>query len=436
MKIEVNVGKRYFFSILAVIIIVTSVLASYAFQQSGTGGNPAYFGHDASEISPGTFTNFTNNDEWEFPGNLQVDGLGNGLNNQMVIVDKDGNLVATGFPGPDTDFAVTDEFLGNPSLGWTGAGSSISSAYNHPGIYTISGSNNPFYLAEAITSNQIFDISFLIRPSSAAVSGAGEFTVGLFDSTTSDGSKSTSNNKIVFERKETGYTSSPTWLAVTSVTTSSKTIVDTNVPLTSKLSWVKMRIVRTDLNTINFYINDQLVATSTTNMPSPSTSFDIGIMTNINYDIDSFRMIIHDMNTRSLNCDTNAYCDTMNGNCGGINSNGGVGSTPGFISIPVPSACIGGAGCAINQIVYNSKGVYSNRTYDYRQDPSTNKWTTSYHVGSIYTNGDKTSTTIVPDVSSIYLRDDYTGTENLAGNWTIRDSTTSYGEKIYICTYS
>jgi len=46
MKVEINIQKKYFFGILATFLILSGVIAVYAF---GT-NNPAYFGHSAGEI--------------------------------------------------------------------------------------------------------------------------------------------------------------------------------------------------------------------------------------------------------------------------------------------------------------------------------------------------------------------------------------------------
>ena len=50
MKIEVNITKRYFFAILATVLILTSALGVVAYNAGGSGGVPSNFGHSSDEV--------------------------------------------------------------------------------------------------------------------------------------------------------------------------------------------------------------------------------------------------------------------------------------------------------------------------------------------------------------------------------------------------
>lgn len=450
MKLEVNVKKKYFFIILGVIFIFLGLLAVYAF---GT-DNPSVFGHSPSEIGPGSFTNFTDDDSWDFPGDVVVGGL-EGAGNRMVIVDQSGKLIAQDFPSPDTDIAIVDEFIGKEMDPWSKDIDPSPSAFitptisefNHPGILRLNAASGHafLYFNDAISALQMFDVSFTIRTAYASgfagMTGEG-FTVGLFDGTARVlGVDYLAGPKIVFEVLEKDYTSPGNWLAVTaqsSTRPSGATITDTGAALPSANKWVTLRIQRVDDSTINFYVDGILKAVHTTTIPI-SDSMKVGILVPIRHvDIDRFKLRISEVDRRSVTCDPSPIFDTLS-------FGGGVSSALGYLTVNVPNECIAnGLGCVIKQEIYDSRGIKYTRMYNYKQEAigsGPDSWVGSLVPGKTYFNGDSVSTNIVPSYadSRILLRDDYTdihGGETSRTLWVSRDSSTFYGQKIYVCTYS
>ncbi|MCH7568707.1 MAG: hypothetical protein IIA87_04775 [Nanoarchaeota archaeon] len=68
MKIEVNIGKKYFFGILGALLVLAGIIFVNA-------QDPNVFGHIAGEVGAGTFTGGTN-DAWIFPGTVSIGTLG------------------------------------------------------------------------------------------------------------------------------------------------------------------------------------------------------------------------------------------------------------------------------------------------------------------------------------------------------------------------
>jgi hypothetical protein len=71
IKIKLNVSNKLLYSILAIILVIGISAVVYAYNPSGTGGNPAIFGHSADEIngvcmSDGTFCSATSNNDERF----------------------------------------------------------------------------------------------------------------------------------------------------------------------------------------------------------------------------------------------------------------------------------------------------------------------------------------------------------------------------------
>lgn len=115
----------------------------------------------------------------------------------------------------------------------------------------------------------------------------------------------------------------------------------------------------------------------------------------------------------------------------------------------VPAACKSDAGCIIKQEIYDSKGLKLVRQYQFSQTPdasSKEKWWSSHKTSGTYTNGDTTSTDIIPsyggDTSYLRLRDDYSSSsdsktqETSDNEFVFIDRSGSYGMKVYICSES
>lgn len=117
-------------------------------------------------------------------------------------------------------------------------------------------------------------------------------------------------------------------------------------------------------------------------------------------------------------------------------------STPNFVSgisessnnyqsFDMPSGCKTETGCVIKQIINSSAGSRP-RQYSYNQDSSTNKWWSTAYSGD-YTNGNAKADKIIPAYNGLYLYDD--GTENSPDQFSAKDTSSSVGQTIYICTF-
>ena len=116
----------------------------------------------------------------------------------------------------------------------------------------------------------------------------------------------------------------------------------------------------------------------------------------------------------------------------------------GILAYTLPSACIsldGSAGCVIRQeVYYNSsklKKLKFTRQYDFYQTSldSSNLWWSNYQTSGDKKNGDSNNDRIIPTYNGLEIKDDYgTTVEKLANQISLRDSTSSYGMKVYICT--
>ncbi len=112
-------------------------------------------------------------------------------------------------------------------------------------------------------------------------------------------------------------------------------------------------------------------------------------------------------------------------------------NTVGWENIDVPGACMDET-CSIKQEIRrkSNNDLVLVRKFEYYQNTDDlNRWWSSHNrVGNII-NGDTGSSNIVPALydSTILLRDDRTGTENLSQQWSFRDDNSSLYAKIYIC---
>lgn len=137
---------------------------------------------------------------------------------------------------------------------------------------------------------------------------------------------------------------------------------------------------------------------------------------------------IASLSVAAVNCPSTADYDSI--------GDTGVSNKPGRQEVLVNLACMSAAGCAIKQEIYNNKALVSVRYSDYIQFAG-GFWTSDYQSLGTIKNGDSTSTKILPSYGSdIQLYDDDSGTETDALKWTARDTSSSYGQKIYVCTYN
>ena len=116
-----------------------------------------------------------------------------------------------------------------------------------------------------------------------------------------------------------------------------------------------------------------------------------------------------------------------------------VSGRPNYVALTLPSACEGDVGCVIVQKIKNSNGIVVTRQYYFRQDSLSSKsnWWSSYQTKGTFQNGDSSVTAIVPNYNSgnIGIVDD-SSAEALASQISVRDYTSTYGQDIYICSYS
>lgn len=96
-------------------------------------------------------------------------------------------------------------------------------------------------------------------------------------------------------------------------------------------------------------------------------------------------------------------------------------------------------GCVIKRDITNATGVISSGTWEYVQY-ATNNWVSEYVPSNTDVNGNTVIKNIIQAYgSSIKLVDDYWGTydvERNSNSWAVRDSSTTLGVNIYICTWN
>lgn len=436
MKIEVNIGKKNLFVVLGTILLLSGLIFVYAFNPSGTGGNPPVFGHDASELGPGRFSNLSSADMWVFPGLVQIEGLGfNDDGARGVFVDSTGKLFSESVSGPESDVSLLDEFVGGTSLPWTErdtAPNHIPSEIGRPGILSY---GDGMYLKEALNTRDSFEVTFVIAPPSTISNGFKNaayknMEIGLFNAPNNNVA---STSAIIFK---TYHASSGgvNWLTLTTSggTPATTTLRDTGVELPDQEGeWVKLKISRTKEGVVNFYINDELVETHTTFIPEMSLYIGTRVHDS-NVRIDSFKLDLRDLEKKALLCVAPP-----------IYTSGASLTIPGgFTTINVPSNCTGSiTGCIIRQEIVdrNNKVVFS-KAYSYKQEGTNGMWTGSYSPGVSAKNGDTAASYITLPYHDrrISLTDDYsvTGGEISSSQWTVRDSSTSYGIRLYRCAYA
>jgi len=108
-----------------------------------------------------------------------------------------------------------------------------------------------------------------------------------------------------------------------------------------------------------------------------------------------------------------------------------------------PNVCASEEGCVIKrELIKTVSGVtklYSSNTWSYTQDPTNDTWTSSY-TPSAKVNGDNTNSYIIPPANSGNLRlydDRVSGNFEVDNDkWAVYDNSTTYGQRIYVCTYN
>ncbi len=409
MKVEVDMQKKPVFLIIGILTIITASFIVYAYQ---SGGPPELFGHSAEEI------------QLVFQGeNSTLDDVIADIDDRLNFLE-DTLFIIEDFMNPAM---FTDQTDGIPLTG-TGA-----SEPNHPSIARI-GANSVVWFGEINPADK-FDVTFIMKSSAAGFASYDGMTIGLFDAAAT---ANPTNNiqwadtpKIAFERKEWRNGNQNKWLATTSSTTgnAAKTVVNTTATLSSTAKWTKLQIVRADDQTIEFYVDDVLVATTTTNIPTGSMK--IGI---INHDdttnavlIDFFRLIGSNLNRKDISCSLGAFEFTD------------VTDNFGYRQIAVPAACKQGTGCIIKRVVFDAQNrIKDTKVVTYKQEAN-NVWTTSYVKGT-FINGDAKSNYLMGSYGShIRLIDDRKAsipTEVSPSTWSLYDGTAAYGQYLYLCSYA
>ncbi len=170
--------------------------------------------------------------------------------------------------------------------------------------------------------------------------------------------------------------------------------------------------------------------------------------------------VVNNMQTGDLTCSTTPFVDTLQG--ADFPSQVAYKYPTGYnwkATGDIPSACNTDEGCVIKQEIYKlipakqaviknnviitpamsaSLGLVKVITSQYTQLGG-NFWTSTYRNAGTDVNGDATAIDILPQYSSgtIRLADDVnTYGEKLSTQWSVRDASTVYGMKIYICTSS
>ncbi len=417
MKIEVNVTKRYFFSILAVVLIVGAVIGVVAFNSPYD--DPETLGHSQDEL------------EIEYE-------IGNVIYSLEEIIYEIANVLNLFgvAPAPNSRIEFVEDFVN----------AHTKSDIGHPGVEVFSpGSGYDFYLLGTVHPNEMFDVSVVLNANSRDFHEFTSFSFGLFDPTKITGSNIdlTSSypkmKKIAFDLKENGRTSvdaGDTWLATTrsSTTTELHTKEVTDKVLNLEDEWVEFRIKRNgETNEIDYYINGLVVASIDTNLPvvpgdptEDNTGLRVGIVSSHDIDIDLFRISVDKLATRTddLVCETKIY-----------DSGPDVSEKPGYGVLDVPANCFGATGCRIVQEYYNTNGLID--TYYYRYGQEGNIWTSTHQESRAYTNGDSSSKDIIASKqsSTILLRDDHSNdnAEEEDDQWSVRDDSRARSQKIFVC---
>ncbi|MBS3090993.1 hypothetical protein J4217_00915 [Candidatus Pacearchaeota archaeon] len=269
MKIEVNVEKRYFFGILAVVLLIGVGVLVYAI-----GAVPNPVGHALSQVQ-GYFT-----------GDASLEAsLGR-------FCQSDGtNCANTGAIGALSSPAISDDFVSGLNLPWATdtTTTSIASTTNHPGIITVDKNGGYFALQNAINASQDFDVIFVVRSNSnKAISEYPGFTVGLFSDTGRSNAQSTAPDKVVFETSPASGPVVPgkifTELKVNGVLVNANFV---DAPTDIKQRWIVFRIKKTGTS-FAFYIDDMNNPVSTlTSATLPSRSMYLGFnIYNQDFDVD------------------------------------------------------------------------------------------------------------------------------------------------------
>ncbi len=119
--------------------------------------------------------------------------------------------------------------------------------------------------------------------------------------------------------------------------------------------------------------------------------------------------------------------------------------TNNYAAITLPEPCIQETGCVFIQEIYSSKGQVKRTPISFNQDFDPLKpndpalWWSSYSTSGQYKNGDNNYAKITSVYNGIGIYDDYVSgsySEKSPTQITARDTTTSYGQTIYICTLS
>lgn len=189
--------------------------------------------------------------------------------------------VSYGPPNPESTIELVEEFIGGGNAANTGYGTlgwrvntaanvtAITSEAGRPGLRRVDTTatiNTVTALVLGLAASvfdllpaELFDVTWIVRPNQTTQQ---ELRVGLNGSIT--GSPATDG--IYFEHDTNSATSTTNWVCVTRAASTS-TATNSTVAVTAA-QWFKLRIVRADATTIQFWIDGILRCTHTTNIPT------------------------------------------------------------------------------------------------------------------------------------------------------------------------